>query len=1093
MPRLEVCLLGPFLVNLDGQPLTNFSTDAARYLLAYLAMHPGQAFDREFLAALLASGPNKDSFGNLRTTLYRLKQALSSQAAGLIQSDRRQVVFQPPPEFSLDVTTFTALAAEVTSHAHRKTTTCQACLGRLQQMARLYRGNFLENLRPTSSYLIEWRSEVSQQLLHQALPVFAELAERALQQKYYALAEAYAQQQLRWAPWSESTHRQLILALGLQDKRQAALLQYQACCNTLQETFGSEPDSQTNDLAKRLRIGAPLTETPAAVIYLPAPDRPIVGREDELASLTNWLNDPTQRLIIIHGPGGVGKSRLALEAAWESLEYFPAGACWINLPSSVRSAPPGSPLRATNSMLLPAIASALRLGATRVPLENQVIDFLRQRELLLVLDDLDALDTSGLAILKRLLQNAPRLAIIVTTVNRPEIPFAQTLALRGLAQEKFMDLFTERARHMGRPFEIELPLQAGLARIFADTDGLPLAAILLSAWTTLLAPEALAQLLLRDGLELITSSQAPHSTPDGLSLAFDKSWSLLSPEEQQALASLSVCVGEVEFGAAQAISLHGAETLAALHDKALLNFNPPDKYTLLPLVRRLAAVKRLQVSWSPEPASPASALDRHGRYYLGLLAEAATSLFGPSPRQPAERLRSQWGEVQQAWLWGIRQDPPDHLIETLPALVRLCEVTGQVEQGQAMLQVALEDSSHLPVKLAAWLLTVSASLQRMSSKLDIAMHHCQQAADLLPIVNDPELECYNTLCLSRLFLEYGAPKTTRRLVEDLLNRADLPLIARIEALTQSGYSLLQLNRVAAAEACFRQALELSNATGDQVAQIRLQRGLIQSYQQQGQLGQALEHIQQQLALARQLADPLSQCEAELRLGEILTHLGQAEAARSSLLQALEISRNLGSLQLQGQCLSALGILHHQNDDLLTAFGYLQSAIEGFREINQTNLEMQARLDLGELCLDTADMPLASKAFGAVLQYYLSSDQSALICRALVGLAQLDLWEHRADGTFPKEARQRLQNALPFLLADDASYLDIRPDVYWRAYQVLQALGETESASNVLQAAACRLERLATSIQDPALRRSFLENILVHRQIQTSIPIPGAAG
>jgi hypothetical protein len=243
----------------------------------------------------------------------------------------------------------------------------------------------------------------------------------------------YAERQLALDPWREEAHRQLMQALYLCGQRSAALAQYERCHATLARELDVEPTRETTNLYKRIRDAAPphTTGEGRAMVLglpiaphthtLPAPSTPFVGRERELAHLADLLQDPSCRLITIVGPGGMGKTRLALQLAAEQYETFADGAYVVSLASLHGAA-----------SVVPAIASAigvtLRDGAEPTA---RLLDYLRTREMLLVLDNAEHL-LDGVEVLTRVLEHAPGLRLLVTSRERLSLSGEWVVELAGL-------------------------------------------------------------------------------------------------------------------------------------------------------------------------------------------------------------------------------------------------------------------------------------------------------------------------------------------------------------------------------------------------------------------------------------------------------------------------------------------------------------------------------------------------------------------------------------------------------------------------------------------------------------------------------------
>jgi DNA-binding SARP family transcriptional activator len=390
MTRLSLALLGPSQLTLDGQPVGGFAYNKARALLAYLAVEADRPHHRDTLAALLwPELPDEAARHNLRQALANLRTAIgdASTTPSFLLISRDSIQFNPTSDFDLDVAAFTALLAVCETHPHRHPARCRSCATRMEQASALYHGDFLAGFSVGDSVPFEeWQLRHRERLHQHALAALVRMAE------YHELRGdddhvcGYAQRQIELDPWREEAHRQLMRLLARDGQRSAALAQYATCRRILARDLGVEPEAETTALYERIRDTAS-SELPTPklrtqnVQNFPAQTSLLIGREIELAELGSMLENPAHRLLTIVGPGGIGKTRLTLAAAAEQAEVFADGAAFV-------------PLQAISSaaFLAPAILAALGIGlqGQRDPRE-QLLDYLRDKELLLLLDNVEQL------------------------------------------------------------------------------------------------------------------------------------------------------------------------------------------------------------------------------------------------------------------------------------------------------------------------------------------------------------------------------------------------------------------------------------------------------------------------------------------------------------------------------------------------------------------------------------------------------------------------------------------------------------------------------------------------------------------------------
>jgi predicted ATPase/DNA-binding XRE family transcriptional regulator len=405
-------------------------------------------------------------------------------------------------------------------------------------------------------------------------------------------------------------------------------------------------EKRVDHLEPILPLSAP---KPAPVSRALKPKLPLaltsfVGREHELRAVILQLQNPSCRLLNLTGPGGVGKTRLALEIAQQLHNSFNHGACFIPLVGT-----------STSEFIIPAIADALGFSFSgAIELKVQLFNFLKEKQALLVLDNLEHL-LNGIELLDELLEFAPGVKILATSREQLNLraewafevqglPIPSDIELDNLGSDNAGALFLQRARQVNMNF---VPVQEdvpAIARICQLVEGLPLALELAATWVSTLSCREIAAEI-EQGLDfLVTTRRNVPPRHRSLRAVFDHSWSLLTNEECQVMEQLSVFHGGFRREAAQAVAGAALLTLSALVDKSLVQRSETGRYALHELIRQYAAAM-LQTQ-----AREKNIVNRkHAEYYLTWLQACERDLTSSEQKNIFAELNSDLDNIRTAW------------------------------------------------------------------------------------------------------------------------------------------------------------------------------------------------------------------------------------------------------------------------------------------------------------------------------------------------------------------------------------------------------------------------------------------------------------
>lgn len=691
MARLSISLLGPFQATLHGQPVTGFESNRVRALLAYLAVEADSPHSRDRLAGLLwPEQSDKTAHDNLRQALANLRRAIGDHAAlpPFLHIARDHVQFNTTSDYHLDVMSFTRLLAACEEHVHRNPETCRVCMQWLQDAASLYRGDFLEHFFPGGEGFEEWVLLQRERLHRLALDALYRLAGYHERRGAYEQAQRYAARQLALDPWREEAHRQLMRALALSGQRTAALAQYEKCRRILAGELGAEPAPDTIALYQQIRSGSFRVEHSASNLQpsnLPTPTTPFVGREEELAQLIGRLENPACRLLTLIGPGGIGKSRVALRVAENQIGSYLHGVYLVPLAGSESA-------EALPSTIITALG--LELSSKSDP-KQQLFTSLQDKEVLLVLDNFEHL-LDGTGLLAAILRHAPRVTLLVTSRERLKLqsewiftveglPFPEADRAAGIEQYSAVTLFVQTAHRIRASFVLDETNKPFVARICRLVEGMPLAIELAAAWIPVLEPEGIANAV-EGSLDILEADL--HDLPErqrSMRAVFNASWKLLTAEEQVSIQRLSVFRGGFNLHAAENAFGISIKMIRALVNKCWVQPEMGGRFQLHELVRQYA-FERLRAArglWQ-------SAGEDHSAYFCRYLKEREKNWDDRRQREVYSEIEADIQNIEAAWKWALDQSRLDLIGQALESLCNYYDWSGRIGAGEAASRTASE-------------------------------------------------------------------------------------------------------------------------------------------------------------------------------------------------------------------------------------------------------------------------------------------------------------------------------------------------------------------------------------------------------------------
>ena len=1066
---VRVKLLGGFGVSVGARNIgeDEWRLKKAGDLVKLLALAPDHRMHRERAMYLLWPKLSpKAASNNLRQALHAARRVLAPVASTAASSSQLhlegdRLVLCPDGQLWVDAEAFESTAAA--ARRSREPAAYRAALN-------LYAGDLL----PEDIYE-EWAEARRMELGQSYLTLLVEMAELYEERGDLKSAIDALRETVSEVPAHEEAHANLMRLYARSGQRYQALRQYEQLREALRRRFGTEPSAASGSLHEEIVAGRfPMARSlspqgasqrrPASHQHnIPTALSSFVGREREKVEVERAL--AMTRLLTLTGVGGSGKTRLALEVARELTGTYPDGAWLTEL----------APL--SNPELLPqAVAAALdvreRSENSEQPFIPPLIDALRSKDLLLVLDNCEHLIHACANLAEVLLGSCPGLRILATSREALGVPGE---AIRGvlplsvpgpehpitpveIAASESVLLFLDRARDRWSAFALNHQNASAVAEICRRLDGIPLAIELAATWAATLSAEEIAARL-GDSLGLLTRGSRT-AAPRQRTLRATLGWShdLLSELERRLFARLSVFVGGNSLKAAETVAagegiekVEVLDLLSELVDKSLVVAEPTRedevRYRMLEPVRRYAR-EQLQESGEADDM-----LSRHAAYFLAEAETAEPELVGPQQQWWLNKLEREHANMRAALGWSLEQGGELGL-RLGGALSRFWYARGLLSEGRRWLEEGLSvvggaASASVRAKAlgeAGWLAEAQGDYEQARAAHEASLDVYRRLGDERGIAS----------CLRNLGSVASSQGRYGRATE-LLGES-LTLIRRagtdtdvVRVLTALGILAISQGEHARAVAWFEEALSLARKTEDV-------RGIAVSLNNlgfatltQGDPERATALFEEALVKDREVGEAQGTATSLINLALAALTQGDHERANELLKESLALLRKVANKLSTSECLEAMAVAAGVQGQAHRA-ARLWGAAEAFRQ------DMGAPLPSDEL---------------AMLEPYLTTARS---------LTEEEAWEAARTEGRTMTHEQVVEYALsgedpepPVIPTPKRAPIGAQPDVLSRreeevAALVAHGLSNRQIASRSLP---LRTHRQEAHLQDPAKARTRL--------------------
>jgi predicted ATPase/DNA-binding SARP family transcriptional activator/Tfp pilus assembly protein PilF len=963
-PILRCRFFGPLAIELNGWPLPRVFTRKDEWLLVLLALHRGNAVERRWLAGQLwPDSTESTALLNLRKRLWELRKALGAES--------RRLVIATESTLGLDLTDCFVDVLEFDRLIQRGDEAS------LEQAVALYRGPLLEDCYE------DWIHRERERRHHVFVLALETLGRRAFEARDWIRAERHLRLLVTIEPFRESACRLLMQVMAGRGDAPSAIAVYRDLQRRLLDEQQAEPDTETRKLFEELRAAARRRALSAPHVApsalgrppshnLPNPMTRFLGRSQELSELGHLVCE--RRLVTLTGEGGTGKTRLALEVAARRVLDLRDGVWLVELASV-----------AGPEHVAQTVAQVLKVKAEpEIPLGQTLAEAMRDRELLLVLDNCEHLCSVTAALVSDLLRSCSLVSVLSTSRVPLGVPGEQQYRVPPLSVpeagsppnelEEFgsIALFVDRAQLRRPSFALAATNAETVVQICRRLDGLPLAIELAAARLDVLHLETIAREL-HDRYTLLALESASctprHAT---LRAALAWSYSLLSEAERRLFAALSAFAGGFTLEAVETICASETGTgvdprglLLRMVASSLVSLAGQDgepRYRLLEPMREYAAEKLSQTNRS-EPL-----FSRHREYYLAFAEQAVSELFGKEQAIWLGRLDREHDNLLTALARSIERRDAASALRLGAALWRYWDIRGRWADGRKQLALALSlptVESRTMERAAA--LHGAGLLARNMRDMATAHASVEESLAIRRELKDRAGAAASLHLLGLFAYTHDNDVARRCYQESLAIRREIgDRWAIAGSLTQLGNIDCDEGKYDAARSQFMEALSIFQEFGDQSRVAAVRSNLARIDEDQGEYESARKGYEAGLAVYRNLNDRPLIAELTASLAGVILHKGEFEYAFELYQEGLAIHRDLGNKEGMAVALNGLGLLRLRRGDPEAARPLLEEGLALCREWERKPGIVQSLLYLGDVALSESDPSSARSYFEEAL-------------------------------------------------------------------------------------------------------------------------------
>jgi predicted ATPase/class 3 adenylate cyclase len=678
---------------------------------------------------------------------------------------------------------------------------------------------------------------------------------------------------------------------------------------------------------------APLRTEEVVNHNLPSQLTAFIGRETELASLNTLLSDSRNRLITLVAPGGMGKTRLSLEAAGQMIQMFPQGIYFVAL-DRITSA----------DMIVQAVAEVLPISlASNEDPKSRVVDYLRDKAILLVMDNFEHV-LDGATFVQDILKAGLHVRVLASSRAKLNLMGETVFNIKGLdvgdkssESDSAIQLFEQSARQTQPKFELNDAVLPAVTRICRLVDGMPLAIVLAAAWIDTLSVDEIAAEI-EKSIDLLETEK--RDVPDrqrSVRAVIESSWDQVDASSQNLLKRLSVFRGGFRRAAAQEAAGASLRGLSQLLDKALLRRDPDTgRYSLHELLRQYAE-EQLQISANEEQ----SAHEDHAKYFADFMKTREEHSRDNRCKAALSEIEAEFDNIRVAWNYWVGRQDASQILCFCSVLWLFFEVRGSFTPAIQFFGDAARQLTANEPEIIKGRAQLRARQAWFTALIGLPAEGLQMAQESLGILRqfdrqDISVETFHCANINAIFLNNY--EVVMQISQEMMERAK-----RSGDIWERGWAFVW----------WAYALVL-----------------------QRQINEALQAGQEALSIFEKLGNPFGLCPASgIILGTISMAIGDIGSAKTHYLRGAQAAEEINYLRMLQITNDNLGTVAMLEGDIQQAQQFFLNSLHISQECGQTREILASLRDLASVYIAQGNLDKALQLLAVVLNHPASEQNS----------------------------------------------------------------------------------------------------------------------